>query len=138
MTTRTWISLLGICLAISVIAGIAEGKINPTWTSRLYLPDFSQNTNRHTPLQTQGQYLPPVINKDTTVSPENGPIILKSITHVNPGTTLTLAPGTVIYAHEYAGITVAGTLNAVGTESKPITLISNEAHLLNKVWAGIT
>lgn len=108
------------------------------WNQRLATPVFEEEPNRHTPIHTEGTYLPPTISQDSTLTSDNNPYLLTGTTTVPENVTLTIEPGTHIYAHEFAGITIQGALAAKGTDQNPITFTTNELHPLNKVWSGIT
>lgn len=56
---------------------------------------------------------------------------------VNEGVTLTIAPGTVIRFDTGLGMTIRGTLKAVGTAVSPITLTSNSGSPAPADWSGI-
>ncbi len=91
----------------------------------------------HTPVFLSGYYLPIRVTSDITIGPENGVIIIPNMSIIERGATLTMKPGTTIAVHEYGGITVRGTLDAIGTKEQPIWFISNEQREENKNWNGI-
>lgn len=62
-----------------------------------------------------------VVKKDTTISSTKPIVIYGGIT-VKEGATLTIAPGTTIYFHNDAGITVSGILKSMGTMQSPVIL----------------
>lgn len=56
---------------------------------------------------------------------------------VNEGVTLTIAPGTIIRFDAGLGMTVRGTLKAVGTAVSPITFTSNNGSPAAGDWTGL-
>ncbi len=56
---------------------------------------------------------------------------------VNEGVTLTIEPGTIIRFDAGLGMTVRGTLKAVGTAASPITFTSNNGSPAPADWTGI-
>lgn len=132
-TTLFIISLMLLPLAI-----VFENQAFSTWSKRLAIPELESLPNRHTPKHFTGTFLPPLINKNTTLSVDDNPIILTSKTHVQPGTTLTLKPGTHLYANENASLSISGQLIAKGFQNQPILFSSNEKHPLNQTWLGIS
>lgn len=56
---------------------------------------------------------------------------------VNEGVTLTIAPGTIIRFDPGMGMTIRGTLKAVGTEGSHITFTSNAGSPAPADWSGI-
>ncbi|HSX24759.1 MAG TPA: hypothetical protein VLG69_02230 [Candidatus Andersenbacteria bacterium] len=91
----------------------------------------------HTPVFTEGTALQHRITTDTTVGPEQGTIIINSLITVAPGAVLTILPGTTLAVSEFGGISVFGSLHAIGTPDKEITFITNEQNEVNKHWVGI-
>jgi len=91
---------------------------------------------------------------DTTWSPENNPYIITSFLYIERGATLTILPGTevrciganVSYPHFFMWsgnhqpqakmIIVHGTINAIGSETAPISFDKLQAHE-NFRWGGI-
>jgi hypothetical protein len=139
MRSNTISSLL-VASAIVIVVPLAmwiEHTENPTWTNRLALPSFKDEENRHTPLLTQGTFLPPTIPDTLTLTPAQNPVILTTVTHIPANSSLIIKPGVHIYAHEYAAIVVAGSLTMQGTATEPVTITTNEKHPSNQVWAGI-
>ena len=108
------------------------------WNNRLVIPTLTPEPNRHTPRNDAGTFLPPVIEESLTLTPADNPILLTTTTRISPNATVILTPGTAVYAHEFAGLIVAGHLVAEGTAAQPIQFISNEVHPLNQTWSGIT
>lgn len=131
----TVLFLAGLVL---IPAAVAFERLEPeTWQSRLVFFPGKDEINRHTPLQTDGAFLPPRLERDLTFTPEHNPIILPSRTEVAPNTTVTFTPGTHLYAHEFSELAVLGTLRMQGAQTKPITLTTNERHPQNQLWNGI-
>ncbi len=116
----------------------AERTNAEVWQNRLAIPSFENEPNRHTPVHFAGTFLPPTINHDLTLTSTDNPILLTTTTRIAPNATLTLKPGTTIYAHEFASLIIAGQLIAQGSAKQPIQFISNETHPLNQTWGGIT
>jgi hypothetical protein len=129
--------LIGFILLLPLLVWAEHTNVE-VWQNRLAIPFFEDEPNRHTPVHTIGTFLPPTINHDLTLTPADNPILLTTTTHINPDATLTLTPGTTIYAHEFANIIVSGQLIAQGNSNDLIQFISNEAHPLNQTWGGIT
>jgi hypothetical protein len=65
------------------------------------------------------------ITSNTTIGPDYATrYIITCSTTITSAATLTAQPGTIIKADEGAGLTVQGTLDAVGTEGEPVTFTS--------------
>lgn len=107
------------------------------WQERLALPNFVQEENRHTPLETNGQYLPPTIISSRTITATENPILLAGNVYVPPNVTLTLETGTHVLVHEYGSLHIDGKLVVDGTATQPVTFSTNEANPINRVWSGI-
>lgn len=130
--------LLGIAIIVLLpLAFLIEHRENNTWVNRLIFPDFVSEENRHTPIITDGTFLPPVVSENTHLTVNQNPIILSGTTTVPKHVSLVIEPDTTIYAHEYATLIVEGTLIIQGTDKKPVTFTTNEKHPSNKVWSGI-
>lgn len=136
MRNLSTVLLIGFILLLPLLAW-AEHTNAEIWQNRLAIPFFKDQPNRHTPAHSIGTFLPPTINRDLTLTPTDNPVLLTTTTRIAPGTTLTLTPGTKIYAHEFASLTVAGQLIAQGSTKQPINFFSNEVHPLNQTWGGI-
>ena len=130
-------TLLVTALILLPIAIWAEQVDSKVWYNRLAIPEFEPKPNKHTPRHADGTILPPIIKKDLRLTPNNNPVLLTAVTHIAPGATVTVDPGTNFYAHEFARLIVEGTLNLNGTLANPITLTSNEVHPLNQTWGGL-
>jgi|SRR5581483_830554 len=131
-------AILLSALLLLVPLGIIIENLRPDiWNARLWLAMLVPEPNRHTPQYTNGTYLPPVITKDTTLTASGSPIVVAGTIRVPAGVTLTIEPGTAIYAAEFSEIDIEGTLRALGTAQTPITLSTNEVHPLNQVWNGL-
>ena len=107
------------------------------WNERLLWPTFEEEPNRHTPHHALGTFLPPTIAQDVTFSAKENPIILAGTTTIVPGVQVTFEPGVMMVVHEYGQIIVKGMLSLRGSAEQPVRLTSNEAHIDNRVWAGI-
>lgn len=119
------------------LAILAERADFNTWQSRLAFPEFRDSVNRHTPLHAVGTVLPPTITTNLTLTAADDPIVLVRETIISPGVTLTLEGGANVFAHEFATLSVFGTLRMQGRQSEPIILTTNERHGDNQVWNGI-
>lgn len=137
MNMKSSAILASFALLLIPLAIIFERAELKTWNARLIIPSFAEEPNRHTPLQTDGIFLPPRITENTTFTAEHNPVILTGHTEISPGITLTFSPGVHIYAHEFSEFSVFGTLRLPGANEKPILLTSNEAHPQNQTWNGI-
>ena len=132
----SYILAAAIVLLLPLVA-IFEHKENPTWSTRLFAPAVVSEPNRHTPAITAGTFLPPIIQKNTTLTAAQNPVISSHMTEVAPTATLTINPGVNIYTHEYAGLLVKGSLTIAGTEAEPVTFTTNETNKVNQFWAGL-
>ena len=135
-----WLSttLFTITLMLLPATVVIERQDFSTWSNRLLIPSFEPEPNRHTPKHFVGTFLPPRINKDTTLSIDDNPIILTSTTYIQPGVTLTLNPGTRLYANENANLSISGRLISKGNQNQPVWFSSNEEHPLNQTWSGVS
>lgn len=124
-----------LLLPIAIWAESTDGK---TWQNRLYLPILEPEPNRHTPIHTTGTFLPPTINRNIKLGPQDNPILLTTTTRIPAHITVTVSAGTTIYAHEFAQLIVDGKLIIRGTATKPVQLTTNEEHPLNQTWSGIS
>lgn len=131
-------ALLVLSLLLIPVAMRGERLSAAAWRERLVQPDFIAEPNRHTPRHSQGTYLPARITHDTHLTPADNPILVAGTTHIPAGITVTVDPGTTLFAHEFSRLTVAGTLVLRGTAAAPIVLQSNEAHPDNQIWYGLT
>lgn len=107
------------------------------WKERLFLPNLEEVTNKHTPLFSTGRRLPATVAANLTLSPQDNPVIIEGATTIPAGVTLTIQPGTHIYAAEFGQLHVNGKILAQGTPEKEITFATNEVHPLNTTWNGI-
>lgn len=130
-----------ILLSLSLLAlpGVFLLEKNETslWNGRLLFPSRDSQVNLHTPIHTDGTYLPSTISNNLTLTPADNPVILPGPTSIQPLATLTLEPGVHLYALEHAALHVEGTLNLPGTAEDPIRLTSNESHPANRSWSGL-
>ena len=76
--------------------------------------------------------LPSVITKDYVLSIDKSPYLVRDALVVQPGATLTMKPGTVIWFRSL-GLIVRGELQILGTAKDPVRLSS----LGNTRWKGI-
>ena len=94
---------------------LAEDCINFTTngvTQKVVLRAWGQDVERLTR---------PQFTADTRLT-ANKPYVIFDTLYVAPGATLTIEPGTTLYFHDKAAMRIDGTLNACGTQSKPIHL----------------
>lgn len=130
-------------LAISLILGLlplfflVERYAGTTWQGRLALSEIVPLVNRHTPVVTSGVFLPPVIRHDLALTDQRTPVLLTGLTRIPAGVTVTLGPGVQVYAHEFAAITIEGSLIIEGTPAQPVVFTTNEAHPANQLWGGL-
>ncbi len=124
-----------LLLPLAVWSETADFEV---WNNRLVIPILTPEPNRHTPRNDAGTFLPPIIKENLTLTPADNPILLTTTTRISPNATVILTPGTTVYAHEFAGLIVAGHLIAAGTTAQPVQFTSNEVHPLNQTWSGLT
>lgn len=139
MLVRIPLPTLLLCVALLCIPAfiLFERKEFTTWTSPLLLPAFEPTIARHTPRHATGTFLPPIIHQSRTLGPADNPVIITTATQVPAGVSLTLLPGTHLFFHEFASLTVAGNFQAQGTAQTPIQLHTNELHPTNQTWGGL-
>lgn len=124
------IALLG-CIVVWDI-----GHKNDRWTKPLLFTE-EQKVNFHTPVSTNGYYLPRHIKNNLTLGPEQGIIIVSETSTIEKNARLTLLPGTIVAIHEYTSLIIQGSLQSSGTSERPIRYISNELREENRNWNGI-
>lgn len=129
--------LLALLVLLPVAVG-GERSLGQQWQSRLALPDFTMEVDRHTPLHASGTILPPRLTQDLTLRPTANPVIVPWTVVVPAGVTLTVTAGTQIFVHELAGLDIYGTLESIGDEEQRVVFVSNEQHPLNQTWTGLT
>lgn len=129
--------VVAVLLVVAVPVAVWLQQQGNVWTDRLWLPNLLNEPPRHSLLYTNGTFLPPVITKDTHLTPADGPVLLPNHTQIPAGVTLIIEPGTNIYVHEFAQLEVTGTMRARGTATAPITFSSNEQNPVNQTWGGI-
>ncbi len=129
--------LLALTLALIPLAVWAEHVADKTWHNRLAVPELIEEPSRHTPMQTEGTFLPPTIEDTYELTTNQNPVILTQQTVIKPKASLVIKAGTMIYAHEFAQLTVVGTLMVEGTKAQPVIFMTNEQHPLNQTWNGI-
>lgn len=128
--------VLTVALLAAPLAVVAEHAAAKTWHSRLAIPDLEPA--RHTPRFTDGTWLPPVITSNLELTADDNPVLLPFTTHIPAHVTVTVGPGTAVYAHEFASLSVTGRLLVNGAARQPVTFASNELHPVNQVWSGLT
>ncbi len=132
----SWAIAIAIILLIPLAMWV-ERQENFTWVNRLISPSFTEEPNRHTPIVSEGTFMPPTISGTIHITAAQNPVILSTITTIPAGSSLMISKDVVIYAHEYAAFVVEGSLNIQGTPTNPVHLTTNEQHPTNQVWAGI-
>jgi hypothetical protein len=132
ITTLASLGLLLVPLAV-----VAQYAWPDVWNNRLYQPLYRDEGDRHTPIITEGTYLPPVITTATTYTSADNPLILAATTQIPAGVTVTLEPGVTVVAPEFATLYVDGTLVVNGAAENPVTFGTNEQHADNKTWSGV-
>ena len=130
-------TILLCALLLLPLAAIAEHADLKVWNERLAWPNLEPEPDRHTPRYTDGTLLPPTITGDVVLTAADNPVLLPSTTRIERGASLTLMPGTLIAAHEFAALQVAGTLTVNGSDNAPVVFASNELHPENQVWNGV-
>lgn len=136
MIQRLILAAGGLVLVL-VLAIWLEHTEPSLWQQRLILPNFAAEENRHTPLESTSEYLPPTITASRTISAHENPIVIAGPVIIPTGVTLTLEAGTHILVHEYGSLQVAGSLDIRGLNGAPVVFSTNEAHEANRVWSGI-
>ena len=77
------------------------------------------------------------ISTDMTWSPANNPYIVTCDITVATGVTLTIQLGTEVRFNQNYGITINGTLSAVGTDGQPILFTANTDTPTKGYWKGL-
>ncbi|WP_198526136.1 right-handed parallel beta-helix repeat-containing protein [Haloferax sp. ATB1] len=77
------------------------------------------------------------ITADTTWTPEDGPYRIIQSVHIDPGTTLTIRPGTDVQLAEGITLSVDGSLVVDGTVAQPVTISRSEGAAAERRWASI-
>lgn len=112
-------------------------RVEPkVWAERLFTPGSAAEGPRHEPLVTDGNYLAPVITKETELD-SSTPIIIADIVRIPSGVTLRLTEGAAVFVHEYGKLVVEGRLEVLGTTDHPVTFTTNETNVANRYWSGI-
>lgn len=132
----TTIILSTILLLIPLAIGFERAN-EQAWINRLWQPNYKTEPDRHTPLTTKGTRLPTTLTESITLTAANSPYILTESLVVPKDITLRIEPGVTIRAHEFAMITVHGSLEANGIKNQPIVFTTNELHPDNQTWGGI-
>ena len=119
---------------IPIVSGppVSIGSIVP--------PALTLPPPRVTPVTLPGPAAPPAITLTgaaSTTTWSGGPYLIQGNVDVPVGTTLTIAPGTVLEMDPNASLTVEGTLLARGTASAPIVFTSSQAQPRPGDWGGI-
>ncbi len=136
-TTRFSSVAIFILILLLPLSIWLERNYVSAWSNRLAFPPSQDEPNRHTPLITNGTFLPLTINKPLTLTAQNNPIILSSVTTVTGTGSLAIERGVTVMVHEHGQLLVDGKLILNGTATEPVTFLTNESHSANKVWGGI-
>lgn len=137
MTIQKHALVVFAVLLMLLLAAWLETAEPKVWRDRLFIPDFTPEENRHTPLEPGGEYLPPVITASRVITASEGPIVIAGEVTIPAGITLTLEAGAHMLVHEYGLLRVEGSLQIQGSADAPVTLATNELHPSNRVWGGI-
>ncbi len=130
-------ALIVITLLLTPLIIWAEHENKKVYSERLFSPNYAFEPHFHTPLYYQGTFLPPVINKNVQLTPEDNPVIVASPVLVYPEASLSISPGTRLYFHEFTLLKIEGQLNANGSPYHPVLFSTNEVNPKNKTWGGI-
>ncbi|HYO77559.1 MAG TPA: hypothetical protein VE010_13950, partial [Thermoanaerobaculia bacterium] len=77
------------------------------------------------------------LTSSTTWTAANNPYVVTSTVTVNSGVTLTIEPGVTVSFNSGTGLTVSGTLRAIGTSMSRITFTSSAATPAAGAWRTI-
>lgn len=139
MNTRAKSSIIfSLFLLLIPLAIVAERTVSNQWTQRLINPEYKQEIDRHSPKLTNGTFLAENISVNTTLSPEQNPVIIPSTTTIEKNATLTILPGTQFFVNEFSGLLIKGNLEVNGEKDNPIVFTTNELHPDNQTWNGLT
>lgn len=134
-------NLSRLCLLLVIIGlpffAYVEHKQNSIWAKRLAIPQLVREPSFHTPRYSEGTYLPIIINKDVTIAPEDGPVLIAGVVTITPQGSLLIQAGTNVYVHEYGQIVNQGNIVIEGTKDAPVIFDTNETNEANQVWGGI-
>lgn len=126
-----------LALAATPAAALLEHHADRLWQQRLYLPDYRDEANRHTPRYTAGIYLPPQITGRQHITATSSPLLITGPTVIAAGASLTIAAGVTVVVHEHGSLYNYGELVVTGTAAQPVVFTSNEVHPENQTWSGI-
>lgn len=139
MNSRATSSIIfSLCLLLIPLAIVTERAESNQWTQRLINPEYKQEIDRHSPKFTNGTFLSKSISANTTLSPDQNPIIISSIITLEKDATLTILPGTQFFVNEFSGLLIKGSLNINGEKDSPVVFTTNELHPDNQTWNGLT
>ncbi|MCB8998844.1 MAG: CotH kinase family protein [Bacteroidales bacterium] len=126
---------LSFDLKLTGIAGDNSGFIS---TSRDLPINLSAGANYIAYYEQTGQCIvPPVIKGQVILDAACSPYYAQGDVKVEPGSTLKIMPGVVIYMPPKANIMVEGNISAIGTESDGITIKTDPAYG-DQSWGAIT
>ncbi|RDZ40231.1 hypothetical protein C5B91_16820 [Haloferax sp. Atlit-10N] len=87
--------------------------------------------------ETSTTFVESDIAADTTWTPEDGPYRIIQSVHIDPGTTLTIRPGTDVQLAEGITLSVDGSLVVDGTAARPVTVSRSAGAAADRRWASI-
>jgi hypothetical protein len=85
-----------------------------------------------------GNWVGRIVSASTTWTAASSPYLVAQTVTVNAGVTLTIQPGVVVKFGGGTGLTVNGTLSAVGTTSQHIGFTANSAATTSGQWTSVT
>lgn len=129
--------LLSIFLLLVPVFAWVEHREPKVWNDRLVIPDIEKKVDRHTPLYSEGTFLPPIIEDRLELFETDNPVILYDSTRVAADSTLVLHEGVQLFASEFTSISVEGVFEIRGTDAHEVILTTNEKNVANRVWSGI-
>jgi len=77
------------------------------------------------------------VTTDTTWTPDDGPYRIIQDIEVEPGATLTVAPGTRVELAEDITVTVSGSLRTNGTAARPVSITRSDGAAADRRWETI-
>ncbi|MBI3941973.1 MAG: hypothetical protein HY326_03095 [Chloroflexi bacterium] len=94
-------------------------------------------SNTATATATQPPVLCGTMSQSTTLALSGSPFIISCDLTVSSNVTLTIKPGVVVKFNQNTGLTINGTLLAIGTSSQPVTFTANTASPIRGFWKGL-
>ncbi len=124
-----------------------NGQVTPVVVND-YVVFTTNNTRQEIVLEAYGQdvyrWKGVVLESDTTLENDK-PYLIHDSLEIKEGVTLTLKEGTTLYMHGKADIIIRGTIKAVGTLQKPVTIRGDRTDYMLNIpydrvpgqWGGI-